>query len=100
LYNSAQFGYRMRLSEDSTELPRDRGINDRVVRREDFIALFADFLDSQLYGRSEHSARPGRFGDENPDRFTPLKRAWDVKSLAGKHPTIYNVPAQFCEPSG
>lgn len=49
----------MRFNNDSAGLPRDRGINDRVVNREDFVALFADFLDTQNYGDSVHQAVHG-----------------------------------------
>lgn len=50
------FSRRMKESEMNL-LPNQGGTDERRMRREDFVALFADFLDTQLYGTVEIASK-------------------------------------------
>lgn len=49
---------------ETDRLPKEAGTNDRRLRREDFIALFADFLDTQLYEGPRSGERKPRCAPE------------------------------------
>ena len=76
---------------DSNALPHTRGINDRYVTREDFIALFSDFLDTQLYGKG--AADNSGTSDANENEYITNRTFW-TDSIHGRHFDAYQVRCQ------
>jgi hypothetical protein len=63
-------------------LPREAGTDQHRLRREDFVALFADFLDTQLYAAPRSRERKPRFA---PEAEYISNRAFWTDALSNGH---------------